>query len=185
MKLIVGLGNYPAEYNGTRHNAGFSAIDIVAAKKSIDLDKNKFNGIYAKVGDDLIIAKPYTYMNLSGKFIQPLCQFFKISPEDVLVICDDLETEPGKIRIRKNGSSGGQNGLNSIISEMGTQDFKRIRIGIGRPADHFIPISDYVTGKPNNEEDIKKLNSGIEKAANAIIDYIDGEPFEKIMSKYN
>lgn len=132
MKLIVGLGNPGQEYEATRHNIGFKVIDLVAHSKGIELNKEKFTGVFYK-GDDFILAKPMTFMNLSGDFVQKIAKFFKINVEDILVIYDDMDLATGTIRYREVGSSGGQNGMKDIIEKMGTDKIKRLKIGIGRP----------------------------------------------------
>lgn len=135
MKLIVGLGNPGKEYENTRHNCGFMAIDYLAQDLGVTINQAKFKGLYAKIkveGEDVILLKPQTYMNLSGESVSEVMKFFKIDKEDVLVIYDDLDLPVGKIRIRANGSAGGHNGIKSLIAHLNGQDFKRIRIGIDR-----------------------------------------------------
>ena len=132
MKLIVGLGNPGKEYEATRHNIGYKAIDAFIHKHNIKLNKKKFTGHFYK-GDDFIIAKPDTYMNNSGDFVGPLAKFFKIENEDILVVYDDMDTPVGKATMKKNGSGGGQNGMKDIIDKLGTKEIPRLKIGIGRP----------------------------------------------------
>ena len=139
MKLIVGLGNPGKEYENTRHNCGFMAIDYLAQDLGVTINQAKFKGLYAKIkveGEDVILLKPQTYMNLSGESVSEVMKFFKIDKEDVLVIYDDLDLPVGKIRIRANGSAGGHNGIKSLIAHLNGQDFKRIRIGI----DQSLPL---------------------------------------------
>jgi PTH1 family peptidyl-tRNA hydrolase len=137
MNLIVGLGNPGNSYTKNRHNVGFQCIDVLAAKENISLEKKSMHAIWGKgtiAGKDVILAKPQTFMNLSGRSVLELVQFYKIDPkQEVLVICDDLDLPPGKMRFRPNGSSGGQNGLKNIFELLGTQEVPRLRVGIGRP----------------------------------------------------
>src|SRR4051794_23077425 len=137
MKLIVGLGNPGPEYFKTRHNVGFQCLDYIAARHNISFDKKNMKAIWGKgtlAGKDVILAKPQTFMNLSGQSVGEIVRFFKIDPKkDLLVIYDDLDLPVGKLRLRPNGSSGGQNGLRNIIDLLGTQDVPRLRVGIGRP----------------------------------------------------
>lgn len=187
MKLIVGLGNFPSEYNNTKHNVGFMVIDTWLQKHETFLNKNEFNGWFCKLsnknGEQFIIAKPYTYMNLSGQFVQQIAKFYKIDPKDILIISDDLDTDIGNIRVRLKGGSGGHNGIKNIIELLHTEEIKRIRIGIGRPVDKSSVIN-YVLSKFTNDE-LVKINASIEIATNIINDFIDNVGFEKIMNKYN
>ena len=132
--LIVGLGNPGREYEKTRHNAGWRAIDRIAEKLNVKIDKLKFQGLYAQVnidGGKLFLLKPQTYMNLSGRSVLQLSAFFKIPPARIIVLFDDISLEPGRLRLRKDGSAGGHNGIKSIIQELGSQDFPRVKIGVG------------------------------------------------------
>ncbi len=184
--LIVGLGNYPKEYNNTRHNVGFKTIDKLCESFNVELSLSKFNGKYGafNVGDKTVyIAKPYTLMNLSGEFVQPFMDYFKISPENIIVICDDVDTTFGKMRVRKSGSSGGQNGLKNIINRIGTEDFKRIRIGIGRPKSPMTMIDHVLSKFTKQEQEILDKVTG--NAKNLVSEWINGIDFEKLMSKYN
>ncbi len=132
--LIAGLGNPEAKYDGTRHNAGFAALDYLAGKWGITVSKTKFQGLWGQGevdGHKVVLLKPLTYMNLSGDSIAPLAGFFKIPADHVIVLCDDITQAPGKLRIRPSGSAGGHNGLKSIIARLGGENFPRIRIGVG------------------------------------------------------
>ena len=137
MKLIVGLGNPGPEYARTRHNVGFQCLDYIAARHNISFDKKNMKAIWGKgslAGKDVILAKPQTFMNLSGQSVGEIVRFFKLDPkQDLLVIYDDLDLPVGKLRLRPNGSSGGQNGLRNIIDLLGTPEVQRLRVGIGRP----------------------------------------------------
>ena len=136
MKLIVGLGNPGKEYEQTRHSSGFRVIDAFADLIGVDFNKNDFNGVYGKFkldDEDVFLFKPLTYMNLSGTAVQQIVHYFKIPLEDIVVIYDDMAIQPGEIRLRLNGSSGGQKGMQNIIDCLSSQEIKRIRIGIGEP----------------------------------------------------
>ena len=184
MKLMVGLGNPGKEYAGTRHNCGFMVIDRLASKLNVDVDQNKFKGLYAKVkyhGEDIILLKPQTYMNLSGESVNAVMNFFKIDKEDLLVIYDDLDMPVGKLRLRKTGSAGGHNGIKNIIAHLNSQDFKRIRVGIDRHK--YMNVADYVLSRFSKVES-EAIEQGIENAANAVLDYLDND-FNHAMNYYN
>ena len=184
MKLIVGLGNPGKEYAGTRHNCGFMVIDRLASKLNVDVDQNKFKGLYAKVkyhGEDIILLKPQTYMNLSGESVIAAMNFFKLDKEDIIVIYDDLDMPVGKLRLRKTGSAGGHNGIKNIIAHLNSQDFKRIRVGIDRHK--YMNVADYVLSRFSKVES-EAIEQGIENAANAVLDYLDND-FNHAMNYYN
>lgn len=184
MKLIVGLGNPGTEYEETRHNMGFKVIDKILISQNVGLNKSGLKGVYGKMsykGEDVILLKPLTYMNLSGECIRAVLDYFKIPVEDLLVIYDDMDTPIGSIRLRLNGSDGGHNGIKSIIQHLGTKDFKRIRVGVGK--DPYIPVINYVLGKPK-KEDKESIELAQVKAANAALAFIN-TPFDKVMSMFN
>jgi PTH1 family peptidyl-tRNA hydrolase len=136
MKLIVGLGNPGVQYANTRHNIGFMAVDRLAEAFSIDVTKNKFKSLYGEGtvrGEKIVLLKPMTYMNASGEAVREAVAWYKPDPEDLIVIYDDMDTMIGKLRLRQKGSAGGHNGIKSIIQHYGTQEFNRVRMGIGRP----------------------------------------------------
>lgn len=169
MKLVVGLGNPGEKYRNTRHNVGFQAIDLCGEKLNIHLDQSKFKGIYGfnKIENDKVfLLKPLTYMNLSGECVVPLMKYYKISAENLLVIYDDLDLQPGMIRLRQKGGHGGHNGMRSIIQHLGTDEFKRIRIGIGRP-NPATSVSDYVLSTFHPEEK-KLVDEALIKASEAV-----------------
>ena len=148
--LIAGLGNPETKYDGSRHNAGFAALDYLSDKWNIPLNKTKFQGLWGQGDVDgrrVVLLKPLTYMNLSGESIGPLADFFKILPQQVLVLCDDVTQAPGKLRIRPSGSAGGHNGLKNIIARLGGQEFPRIRIGVGAKPHPDYDLADWVLGK--------------------------------------
>lgn len=168
MKMIVGLGNPGREYANTRHNAGFWAVEALAEKHGVIHWRDQFNASVADIrigGEKVLLVLPQTYMNLSGDAVQPLMHFYKMNPQDLLVIYDDMDLPVGVVRIRKNGSSGGQKGMTSIILRLNEDDFPRIRIGIGRPPVGW-KVPDYVTSRPN-EEEIPLFKEAISLAAEA------------------
>ena len=184
MKLIVGLGNPGREYNKTRHNIGFMCIDKIAEHFKVNFDSNKFKGLYTQFnynGEKVILLKPEKYMNLSGEVIRDFVNFFKINIEDILILCDDLDTSVGNYRLRYKGSSGGHNGLKNIEQHLSTQEYKRIKIGISKNKN--IDTKDYVLGKFTKEE-INLVNPIIDKIPNIIEDYLK-LPFDNVMNKYN
>ena len=184
MKLIVGLGNPGREYNNTRHNIGFMCIDKIAEYFNTSLNSKKFNGSYTQInykGEKIILLKPEKYMNLSGEVIRDFVKFFKINIEDILIICDDLDTKVGTYRLRYKGSSGGHNGLKNIELHLSTKDYKRIKIGISNNKN--IDTKDYVLGKFSKEE-IDLIIPIIDKIPNIIEDYLK-LPFDNLMNKYN
>ena len=183
MKLIVGLGNPGKEYELTRHNCGFRAIDLFADKAGLVIDKEGFKGLYTSFkfeGESIILFKPQTFMNLSGTAVREIVNFYKIDINDVVIVYDDMALAPGEIRLRVKGSSGGQKGMQNIIDNLGTDEIQRIRIGIGEPEYDAI---DYVLGKPSKEEKAK-IDSALEKAAQAIKEYLV-DSFVNAMNKYN
>jgi peptidyl-tRNA hydrolase, PTH1 family len=185
MKLIVGLGNPGREYELTRHNIGFMAIDELAKRWNISLNEQKFKGVFGAGfvnGEKVILLKPLTYMNLSGESIRPLMDYYKIDVEDFVVMYDDLDVPVGKLRLRMKGSAGGHNGVKSTISHLGTQEFQRIRMGIDRPK-NGMKVVDYVLGRFTSEE-IPDVNHSIEKAADACEEWLN-KPFLQIMNTFN
>lgn len=185
MKLVVGLGNPGKKYDRTRHNVGFEVIDKCQERLKIELNQSKFKGAFGftRVGSEKVfLLKPLTYMNLSGEAIAPLMNYFKIDKEDLLVVYDDLDLPPGKIRLRQKGSHGGHNGIRSIIQQLGTDQFNRIRIGIGRP-DPGIAVPDYVLGSfaPNDRQNI---DESVERASKAVEAWVEKD-FLKVMNDFN
>ena len=184
MKLIVGLGNIGKEYADTNHNAGFMVVDRLSEMLGENIKKTGCDADYAefnKNGEKIILAKPRTYMNESGRSVKSFMKKYGFEINDVLVINDDIDLEPGFVRIRKSGSAGTHNGLKSIIRETGSGDFNRVRVGIGAKQEHQ-DLANFVLGKMRMTEN-QKL--GLEKAANAVYDYILGSSVDEIMSKYN
>lgn len=185
MYLIIGLGNPEEEYSKTRHNMGFNTINKLAKKYNIEINKNKFQGLYETAtieGQKVVLIKPQTYMNLSGNCVKEFVDFYKVDSDNVLVIYDDMDIEPGTIKIRKKGSAGGHNGMKSIIQMLRTEEFPRIRIGIGRPEHNGDEIN-YVIGAIPDEE-IPKLDEGTEKAKEAVIEILRNG-IDSAMNKFN
>lgn len=184
MKIIIGLGNIGKEYENTRHNAGFMAIDKLAEACDMKFDREKFSAYYSKGkinGEDVILLKPTTFMNNSGIALRQCMDFFKCTPQDILVMYDDMDMPVGKLRLRQKGSAGGHNGIKSIIAHIGTDEFDRIRIGIGK--DKLIPTVNWVLGK-FNEEDRPELNKALENAAKAA-KFSISHSFSDTMNRYN
>ncbi len=185
MKLIIGLGNPEQDYSGTRHNMGFDVINELSKNYDIEVNKNKFKSLFGDgiiEGQKVILLKPQTFMNLSGEAVNEVVSFYKIPLEDILVIYDDLDIEPGKIRIRKSGSPGSHNGIKSVTHFLKSNDFARVRVGIGKP-DSNIDLIEYVIGGiDENEKEILKL--GVSKAVEAIIEIIKNN-IDSAMNKYN
>lgn len=184
MKLIVGLGNPGKKYADSRHNTGFKVIDLLAKELSIDVNKEDFLGLYGRghaFEEDVLLLKPMTFMNLSGQSVQALSAFFKIAPEDIMVVFDDMAIPPGKIRLRLSGSSGGQKGMQNIIDMLGTSGIKRVRVGIGEPENK--DAIDYVLGKPLPEEKVL-VDEAMNQASKAILDALKNG-FHHAMSKFN
>lgn len=173
MYLIVGLGNPEPEYSKTRHNMGFDVINKLSEKYNIEVKKEKFNGFYGNgiiEGEKVILLKPQTYMNLSGESIIQYAKFYKIQPQNILVIYDDIDIPTGTMKIRKKGGPGTHNGMKSVINELNITEFPRIRVGTGN-TEKIYNLIDYVISKVN-EQEYKKLDEGIEKAVNAVTQII-------------
>ena len=173
--LIVGLGNPGKEYERTRHNCGFRALDILASKLGCKVDKGKFQGLYGQVnyeGRKLLLLKPLTYMNLSGRSVLQLSAYFQVPPQRIIVLFDDISLEPGRLRIRADGSAGGHNGIKSIINEVGSQDFPRVKIGVGGKAHPEQDLADHVLSTFSASEE-KALTSALERAADAALCIIE------------
>ena len=183
MKLIVGLGNPGKKYEHTRHNMGFDTVDLFAELAKIDIDKEAFKGLVGRgkvFDEDVYLLKPQTFMNLSGESVREIVNYFKINIEDVIIIYDDMALEPGKIRLRASGSSGGHKGMQNIIDQLGTEEIKRIRIGIGESLDDTI---DYVLSKPLKEER-PLIDEAIKNAVEALKEILKSN-FEKAMTNFN
>ena len=186
MYLIVGLGNPGREYEATRHNMGFDVIDKLVEEHRIPQGGVKFNAMYGKGfigGQQALLMKPLSYMNLSGGPIRDMLHYFKIDPEtEMIVIYDDIDTEPGNLRIRKQGSAGGHNGIKDIIKQLGTQKFTRIRIGVGAKPQGW-DLADYVLGG-FSKEDEALVKEACEHAAEAAAEILTDGP-DKAMNDFN
>jgi PTH1 family peptidyl-tRNA hydrolase len=185
MKLVVGLGNPGSRYDGTRHNVGFAAVDRLAARHGVQWEAAP-RGIEALVGRwraaDVVLAKPLTFMNLSGTAIVGLLQFYKIDAADMIVVVDEVQLETGRIRVRPDGSAGGHNGLKSVIASLGTMAFPRLRIGVGR-GDARRDLADHVLARFDAEErDL--IADAIERAADAAELFVADGP-DAAMNKHN
>ena len=186
MYLIVGLGNPTAKYAKTRHNAGFDVIDAIADKYGIELNLRKGNAFCGTgyiEGQKVMLAKPQTFMNNSGEAVAPAAKFYKVPPEHILVVSDEIHLQPGRLRIRTKGSAGGHNGLKSIIACLGTDAFPRIRIGVGAPPHPDYDMPDWVLGTFRGE-DKTAMDDAAVRAAEACAVYIrDGA--DRAMSRFN
>ena len=185
MKLIVGLGNIGKEYDETRHNAGFMTIDHFAEKHNFEFNKQKFDAMIADGivnGEKVILAKPTTYMNESGRSVRQIVDFYKLSPEDVLIVHDDMDLATGRHRLRQKGSAGGHNGIKSIIAHLGTEKFKRLRIGIDHPEKQ--KVVDWVLTRFSLDQPAE-FDVGMNEAVDAIDDWLENDDFMKTMNRFN
>ena len=186
MKLVVGLGNPGRAYEHTRHNAGFEAMDAIASLTSASITQKKFKALVDKVQigkESVLLMKPQTYMNNSGEAVAPAAKFYKVPPEHILVVSDEIHLQPGRLRIRTKGSAGGHNGLKSIIASLGTDVFPRIRIGVGAPPHPDYDMPDWVLGTLHGDDQIA-VNDAAARAAEACAVYIrDGA--DRAMSRFN
>ena len=185
MYIIVGLGNPSKQYEGTRHNAGFMTLDVLADRYNIDISEKKHKALCGKgviEGNKVVLLKPQTFMNLSGESVRAAADFYKIAPEEIIVIYDDISLEPGQLRVRKKGSAGGHNGMKNIIAHLGTQDFPRIRVGVGeKPAG--MDLADYVLGRFSKGER-ELLEEAFKEGARAAVAILcDG--IESAMNQFN
>ena len=185
MKLIVGLGNPGGEYDETRHNVGFQVIDELKQQFSHAVFDKKFKGLVTRArigGEDAVLLKPMTYMNLSGESVGPAAGFYKIPPEDIIVIHDELDIEPGRIKLKKGGGHGGHNGLKSLVKHLPNANFTRVRLGIGRPPPRW-ETANYVLGKFTKQEQpiIEEVISSATKAVEVILE----EGLPSAMKEYN
>ncbi len=183
MKIIIGLGNPGKKYSDTRHNIGFRVIETLASRYQIEREVSKFDGLIAQLrikNERVLLVKPLTFMNLSGKTVQPVVNFYKIDLDDLMIVYDDMDLTPGTIRIRPGGGTGGHKGLASITAHLNSTEFPRMRIGIGRPSDDTI---DWVLGRFNSSE-APVMKETIERAADALETWVM-EGLDKTMNIYN
>ena len=186
MYLIAGLGNPGREYENTRHNAGFASIERLAEKNHISIDMKKFQALCGTGyigGQKVLLLKPQTYMNLSGESLRAACDFFKIDPEqELIVIYDDISLAPGQLRIRAKGSAGGHNGIKSIIAHLGTQVFLRVKVGVGEKPQGW-DLADYVLGHFSKDEQ-QVMQESFDRAADAAAALLT-EEVQQVMNEYN
>ncbi|MBO5059747.1 MAG: aminoacyl-tRNA hydrolase [Clostridia bacterium] len=186
MYLVAGLGNPGKQYDMTRHNIGFEVIDYMAEQYDVKVKKLKFKGLYGETnigGEKVILLKPQTYMNLSGESIREFASFYKIPVENIIIINDDIYLDSGKLRIRKSGSAGGHNGLKSIIYQLASDQFPRIRIGVNSPEREKEDLADFVLARFSKEE-IPVLEDAIIRASKAAAEIISNN-IDSAMNKYN
>lgn len=185
MYLIAGLGNPSKTYEGTRHNVGFSMIDVIGSKFDIDVTTKKHKALVGRgviEGMRVILAKPQTYMNLSGESIREIADFYKIEPENIIIIYDDISLDVGQLRIRKKGSAGGHNGVKNIIAHLGTQEFPRIKVGIGNKPEGW-DLADYVLSRYSKAE-----QEALEEAAEGVVGALKlmlADDIDGAMNRYN
>ena len=186
MYIIVGLGNPGKEYAHTRHNVGFETIDILADRMGIEVEEKKHKGLCGKgilAGQKVILLKPQTYMNLSGDSVGEMAQFYKIPPENIIVINDDISLDVGRIRVRPKGSAGGHNGLKSIIYRLNSDTFPRVKMGVGAPKHEDYDLADFVLGRFTKDE-LPVMEDAIVKAEKAVAEIIKNG-VQSAMNKYN
>ncbi len=184
--LIVGLGNPGKEYAHTRHNCGFRAIDILAEKLGCRIDKEKFQGLYGQCtlrGKKLLLVKPLTYMNLSGKSVRQFAAFYRVPPQKIIVLFDDISLPPGRLRVRADGSAGGHNGIKSLIAELGSQDFPRVKIGVGAKPHPDADLADWVLSGFTAQEE-KELQPALQRAAEAA-EFLLEHPIAEVANRFN
>lgn len=185
MYIIVGLGNPTREYDKTRHNVGFSVIDVLADRIGIDVSEKKHRALCGKgmlEGQKVILAKPQTFMNLSGESVRAMVDFYKVSPDEVIIIYDDISLEPGQLRIRTKGSAGGHNGIKNIIAHLGTQEFPRIKVGVGEKP-KYMDLADYVLSRFSKGEQ-ELMDDAFREAADAVAMMIS-EGMDAAMNHFN
>lgn len=184
--LIVGLGNPGKEYANTKHNCGFRAIDLIAEKLNCKIDKAKFQGLYGQAtfsGTKLYLLKPQTYMNLSGRSVLQISAYFNVPPQKIIVLFDDISLEPGRLRLRSDGSAGGHNGIKSIIAELGSQDFPRVKIGVGGKPHKDADLADWVLSGFTSAEE-KLMAVSLNNAADAALCIIE-KGLAEAANRYN
>ena len=183
-KLIVGLGNIGKEYELTNHNMGFMTLDKLSDEFNLNFKKKMCDSLVCEAnikGNKVVFAKPTTYMNLSGIAVKSLVKKFNIDIKDLLIISDDIDLDLSKCRLRVKGGAGGHNGLKSIIKELGTEDFARLKVGIGAPPE-YMDLADWVLGKV---KDLTLLEKGLDKAKQGVIMFLEGKTFDQIMQQIN
>ncbi|KUG05200.1 peptidyl-trna hydrolase [hydrocarbon metagenome] len=185
MKFIVGLGNPGQKYRNTRHNMGYMVVEEIARRYAIDKEECKFDSIIGHIrinGEKVLVVKPLTFMNLSGKAVQALMRFYKQELSELIVIYDDMDLETGRIRVRADGGSGGHKGISSINERLGSQEFPRVRIGIGRPPEHW-SVEAWVLSETQADEKAD-IETAVKKASDAVICWVK-EGIVQAMNQYN
>lgn len=184
--LIVGLGNMGGEYDHTRHNVGFDVVDALADRLDIPVQRLKYKALTNTAvisGEKVLLMKPVTFMNLSGEAVEQAASFYKVPPERILVISDEVALPPGKLRVRPSGSAGGHNGLKNIIAHLHSDQFPRIRVGVGQKPHPDYDMADWVLGRPQGE-DRKAIDDAVSRAAQAV-ECVVREGTERAMNKFN
>ncbi len=185
MYIIAGLGNPTKEYEGTRHNVGFAVLDVLADRLFASVEERKFKGYYGRGvigGEKVILLKPQTYMNLSGESVRAAADFYKVEPDHIIVVYDDISLDVGQLRIRTKGSAGGHNGIKNIIAHLGTQEFPRIKVGVGNKPPRM-DLADYVLSRFSKEEK-GEMEDAYKTAAEAVEAYIKEGP-DAAMNRFN
>ncbi|WJI91132.1 aminoacyl-tRNA hydrolase [Weissella viridescens] len=188
MKMIVGLGNIGREYDRTRHNVGFIVLDALADKYDLtfkqDSEHHAFVANWFFNGEKVLLVKPTTFMNDSGRAVRPLMDYYKIELEDILIVHDDMDMDLGKIRLRAKGSAGGHNGIKSIANHLNTQNFNRLKFGISHPKHTHQAVIDFVLGKFGEDEQVE-LAAGVDKSLDIFEDFAAGDDIQTLMNHYN
>ena len=185
MKAIIGLGNPGMKYAGTRHNIGFDAVTAIADKYNLSINNKKFKGVYADghiAGEKVLLVQPQTYMNLSGECVREVADFYKLNPDEIIIICDDINLDVGRLRIRKKGSSGGHNGLKNIIAHLGTEEFPRIRVGVGEKTEGW-DLADYVLARFDKDSE-PVIREALANVVGAVETWIS-EGIDAAMNRFN
>ena len=185
MLIIAGLGNPGKEYENTRHNAGFMVMDALAEKIGADISEKKHKALCGKGvigGEKVILMKPQTYMNSSGESIRAAADYYKVDPEDILIVYDDISLAPGQLRIRAKGSAGGHNGIKSIIAHLGTQEFPRVKVGVGEKPKGY-DLADYVLSRFPKDERVL-MEEAFERAGEAAVCMMN-DTMEHAMNQFN
>lgn len=186
MKVIVGLGNPGAQYRATKHNIGFVTMDELAYREKVEFNQTKFEADVAQLffnNEKVLLVKPQTYMNESGRAVRPLLDYYHVSEEDLLVVYDDMDLPEGTIRLREKGNAGGHNGVKSLIQHLGTNQFNRIKIGIGRPSGRETVVN-YVLS-PFHKKDHETMLVAVKTAADAVDYWLQGHSFTQAMNQFN
>ena len=185
MKAIIGLGNPGMKYAGTRHNIGFDAVTAIADKYNLSINNKKFKGVYADghiAGEKVLLVQPQTFMNLSGECVREVADFYKLNPDEIIIICDDINLDVGRLRIRKKGSAGGHNGLKNIIAHLGTEEFPRIRVGVGEKTEGW-DLADYVLARFDKDSE-PVIREALANAVGAVETWIS-EGIDAAMNRFN